>query len=225
VILQLITDRRRLAPDASEQAMVRCLLQQIRHAVEGELDIVQVREHDLEVRALATLVSQALTLTRGTPTRLVVNDRLDVALACGADGVHLRGQSFAAARVRALAGPRFLIGRSVRSVDEARTAGPVDYLIAGTVWPTASKPDGHPLLGTGGLRQIVEVAAAPVLAIGGIDASRLEAVASTGASGVAAIGAWMSDGSGCRARGLHSVVRTFRGGRDLDNMDIPFPHK
>ena len=101
--------------------------------------------------------------------------------------------------------------------------GPVDYLIAGTVWPTASKPDGHPLLGTGGLRQIVEVAGAPVLAIGGIDASRLEAVASTGASGVAAIGAWMSDEPGCRARGLHAVARTFRGGRDLANMDIPFP--
>ncbi len=224
MILYLVTDRRRLAPGASDEEAVRCLLEQVRHAVEAGLDIVQVRERDLDGRALAAVVSQALALTRGTPTRLVVNERLDVALACGADGVHLRGQSFGAASVRALAGRSFLIGRSVRSADEARAAGPVDYLIAGTVWPSESKPEGHPLLGTGGLRQLVEAASVPVLAIGGIDVSRLEAVAGTGAAGVAAIGAWMSDRAGCRAAGLHAVARTFRGGRDLANMDVRLPH-
>jgi len=223
VILQLITDRRRLAPGASDELAAQCLLEQIRHAVEAKLDLVQVREHDLEGRALSAIVAQALELTRGTATRLVVNERLDVALACGADGVHLRGQSFDAARVREFAGPGFVIGRSVRTVDEARTAGPVDYLIAGTVWPTASKSEGHPLLGIDGLRQIVAASGAPVLAIGGIDASRVEALAGTGAAGVAAIGAWMSDESGCRAIALHAVARTFREGRDLDNMVVSIP--
>ncbi len=213
MILQLITDRRRLAPDATEHTLVRCLLEQIRHAVEAGIDLVQVREHDLDGRALSIIVSQALTLTRGTATRLVVNDRLDVALACGADGVHLRGQSFDAVGVRTLGGPGFLIGRSVRSADEVRTAGPVDYLVAGTVWPTRSKPGELPLLGTTGLRQVVEASRVPVLAVGGIDASRLDAVRATGAAGVAAIGAWMSDASGCRAFGLHAVARTFRRGR------------
>ncbi len=224
MILQLITDRRRLAPGASEDAGIRCLLEQVRHAVAAGIDLVQVREYDLEGRALSALVSQALALTRGTSTRLVVNERLDVALACGADGVHLRGQSFETSRVRALAGPGFLIGRSVRSADDARTAGPVDYLIAGTVWPTVSKPEGHALLGPDGLRQVVEAAGVPVLAIGGIDASRLEALASTGAAGVAAIGVWMSSGGGCRAVSLHAVTRTFRGGRDLANMVVRIPH-
>lgn len=223
MILQLITDRRRLAPGASDELAVHCLLEQVRHAVAAELDLVQVRELDLDGRALSAIVSQALALTRGTPTRLVVNERLDVALACGADGVHLRGQSFDAARVRALAGPGFLIGRSVRTVDEARTAGPVDYLIAGTVWPTPSKPEGHPLLGPGGLRQIVEAVAVPVLAIGGIDASRVASLAGTGAAGVAAIGAWMSGESDCRAMALHAVARAFRDGRDLANMVVPIP--
>lgn len=224
MILHLITDRRRLAPGANDDAAARCLLEQVRHAVEAKLDVVQVREQDLDGRALSALVTQALTLTRGTQTRLVVNERLDVALACGADGVHLRGRSFEAVRVRAVAGPRFLVGRSVHSVEDARTAGPVDYLIAGTVWPTLSKPEGHPLLGSEGLRRIVEAAAVPVLAIGGVDASRLEALAGTGAAGLAAIGAWMSDGAGCRAVGLHAVARTFRGGRDLANMVVRIPH-
>ena len=224
MILQLITDRRRLAPGSGDADQVRCVLDQVRYAVEAGVDVIQVREHDLDARALAALVSQALALTRGTSTRLLVNERLDVALACGADGVHLRGSSFTASRVRALAGAGFLIGRSVRSVEEAREAGPVDYLIAGTVWPTASKPEGHPLLGTDGLRRIVEAAPVPVLGIGGIDANRLDALAATGAAGLAAIGAWMSGAAGCRAIPLHAVSRTFRGGRDLANMELRIPH-
>ncbi len=224
MILQLVTDRRRLAPGAGEPERVLCVLEQVGHAVDAGIDVVQVREHDLDARALAALVSQALALTRGTSTRLVVNERLDVALACGADGVHLRGISFTAARVRSLAGSGFLIGRSVRSVEEARDAGPVDYLLAGTVWPTPSKPEEHALLGPDGLRLIVDAVRVPVLAIGGVDAGRLEALAATGAAGVAAIGAWMSGVAECRAVSLHAVARTFRGGRDLANMDVRFPH-
>ena len=225
MILQLITDRRRLAPGASGDAALRCLLEQIRHAVDAGLDLVQVREPDLEGRALAAVVSQALSLTRGTTTRLVVNDRLDVALACGTDGVHLRGTSFSAAHVRAVTGPDFVIGRSIRSVDETKTAGPVDYLVAGTVWSTPSKPDAHPLLGLDGLRAIVASTSVPVLAIGGVGPDRIDALSEAGAAGVAAIGAWMSAGSDCRATPLHAVARAFRGGRDLANMSRPTPHR
>ena len=165
----LVTDRRRLAvAGATAAAVADCLVAQIRHAVDAGVDLVQVRESDLEAGALAAIVSRLLAVTRGSSTRLVVNDRIDVALACGADGVHLRGDSIAAADARRLAPPGFLIGRSVHAAGEAIAAAAADYLIAGTVFPSASKPDGTPLLGIEGLRAIVAAVDRPVLAIGEI---------------------------------------------------------
>lgn len=224
MILHLVTDRRRLAPNADAETEARCLLEQVRHAAAAGLDVIQVRERDLDGRALAALVSQCVAVTRGTPTRIVVNERLDVALACGADGVHLRGDAFAAIRVRASVGARFLIGRSVRSAEEAAGAGPLDYLIAGTVWATPSKPAEHSLLGADGLRAVVNAAHAPVLAIGGVALARLGELRGTGVAGVAAIGAWMSETADCRAVALHDVAQAFRARRDLANMDVRFPH-
>ena len=101
----------------------------------------------------------------------------------------------------------------------------MDYLVAGTVWPTPSKSEDHPLLGTDGLRWIVEATDVPVLAIGGVDADRLGALAATGVAGISAIGAWMGEAAGCRAISLHGVARTLRGGRDLANMDTSFPQR
>jgi thiamine-phosphate pyrophosphorylase len=122
----------------------------------------------------------------------VVNDRLDVAVACGADGVHLRGDSMTAAAARAIAPPGFLIGRSVHGADEARSAGPVDYLVAGTVFRTASKDATAPLLGIDGLAAVVRAAhhssGTPVLAIGGVSVDCAAEIASAGAAGVAAMG-------------------------------------
>ena len=123
---------------------------------------------------------------------MVVNDRLDVAIACGADGVHLRGDSFSAESARRVAPPRFLIGRSVHTPEQARAAGPVDYLIAGTVFRTASKGSAAPLLGVDGLRAIVRASAAPVLAIGGVAVDRASDAAAAGAAGIAAIGLFAS---------------------------------
>ena len=93
-----------------------------------------------------------------------------------------------AACVRRITPPSFLVGRSIHSVAEATDAGPVDYLIAGTVFPTSSKPGGHPLIGMDGLRAIVAAASAPVLAIGGVTADRLDELVAAGAAGAAGIG-------------------------------------
>ena len=218
MMLHLVTDRRRLSPSADEAAATAALLEQAGYAVAAGIDVIQVREHDLEGRQLAQLTARLVALTRGSRTRVVVNDRLDVALATGADGVHLRGDSFDAARLRPCVPPGFLVGRSVHSPADARAAGPVDYLIAGTVWATSSKPDGHPLLGPEGLAAVVAASAAPVLAIGGVRPDRADRVVIAGAVGVAAIGIWMGGASGCRAIPLHDSVQAFRKAFETANM-------
>ena len=172
-----------------EAARVR--LEQARSAADAGVDLIQLRERDLEARDLATLAADLVRLTRSTPTRIVVNDRLDVALAAGADGVHLRSDSMPAAAVRRIAPPGFLIGRSVHSVDEARRAADVDYLLAGTVFDTVSKSGPHRVLGLDGLRAIVAAVSQPVLAIGGVGLQQLGEIADTRAAGVAAIGLFL----------------------------------
>jgi thiamine-phosphate pyrophosphorylase len=197
----LVTDRRRADP-----------LAQARAAAASGVDLIQVRERDLDASALAMLVRALVGAVRGvrterrpdTPTRVVVNDRLDVALACGADGVHLRADSMPAAAARRIAPPGFLVGRSVHSAREAATAGDVDYLVAGTVFSTSSKPDCTAPLGEDGLRRIVAAARAPVLAIGGVTVDACEAIARAGAAGIAAIGLFGVP------EALDALVRTLR---------------
>ena len=189
MILCLVTDRVRLCPEAASfEAAEERLASQVARAIRASINIVQVRERDLDGARWAALVNRLVRASRGSETQVVVNDRLDVALACGADGVHLRHDSVPAAALRRVAPGGFLVGRSVHTVAEAVAAGPVDYLIAGTVFPTTSKPSVVPVLGLDGLAEIVQAAAVPVLAIGGITRERLDEVAATGAAGVAAVG-------------------------------------
>ena len=219
----LVTDSRRLAGSrAADSDRRRCLLAQARFAVDAGVDLIQVRERDLEAAALADNVSELLTVTRDTATRLVVNDRLDVALACGAAGVHLRADSIPIAAVRRLAPAGFLVGRSVHTAREATDASDADYLVAGTVFPSPSKALAHRLLGVDGLRAIVAAARVPVLAIGGISLDTVDAVAATGAAGVAAIGLFMqSPGEtkerACAATDLRAVVSGLRARFDRVN--------
>jgi thiamine-phosphate pyrophosphorylase len=175
-------------------------------AAEG-VDLVQVRERGLDDRALLELVRGVLDRVRGTATRVVVNDRTDVALGAGAHGVHLRADSVAARRVRTLVPSGFLVGRSVHTLDEAIAIdreGAVDYLIFGTVFPSASKPAGHRVAGVEALAAVCAAVRVPVLAIGGIDAAaRAAEVRRAGARGVAAIGLF----AGPRAREATRDVR------------------
>jgi thiamine-phosphate diphosphorylase len=219
-----VTDRRRLCGRHADWPAARaCLLRQFEHAIAAGIDVLQIRERDLEASALVELVAAAVALANGTNSRVVVNDRIDVALAGGAAGVHLRGDSIAPSAVRTMTPPDFLIGRSVHGLDEAQAiADVVDYIIAGTVWPTFSKPADASVIGPTGLRDIVRAVAVPVLAIGGVEAARVGDVAETGAAGVAAIGLFMGDHSseGCRASPLTAVIESAR--RAFDTAKPPF---
>jgi thiamine-phosphate pyrophosphorylase len=188
----LVTDRRRLAGAGASVDDARSrLLAQLEGAVHGGVDLIQVRERDLDAANLAALVRDVVSLARGTRTRVVVNDRLDVALACGAGGVHLRGDSIPVLHARRIAPDGFLIGRSVHAVDEVAAAEGSDYLIAGTVFPSRSKARSAPLLGLDGLHAIVRAARVPVLAIGGVTQDRFDEIAAAGAAGVAGIGLFL----------------------------------
>jgi thiamine-phosphate pyrophosphorylase len=212
----MVTDRHALIRAGASDADARaCLIAQARFAIEGGVDLIQVRERDLEAAALLTLVSELLAIARGTTTRIVVNDRLDVALTARADGVHLRADSVPVAAARRLAPAGFLVGCSVHSAAEAAAAAGADYLVAGTVFPSRSKPASRRLLGVDGLRAVVSAASAPVLAIGGITAARLDAVVSAGAAGVAAIGLFVhvreeADTARCGAVDLRATVADLR---------------
>ena len=148
-----------------------------------------LREPALSARALAECVAELRAAHAAL--RLVVGDRVDVALAGGAFGVELGEQSLPAGRVRRFAGDCLRIGRSVHDVAGARQAAAegVDWLLYGHVFPTAAKRD-EPPRGLAGLRDAVTAAGStPVLAIGGIDAERIPEILPTGARGVAVIGA------------------------------------
>lgn len=207
MIICLVTDRRRADP-----------VLQAKRAADAGIDLIQVRERDLEATELVAIVTAVIHAVRRTKTRVVVNDRLDIALACGADGVHLRSNSIPAPAARALAPAGFLVGRSVHGAGDAiRAAAHVDYLIAGTVFATASKPDAG-LIGADGLRAIVAAVRVPVLAIGGVTADRVETIAESGAAGLAAIGLFSDTG------GLEAVTASLRRGFErLERVKRTFP--
>jgi len=211
-MLCLVTDRHRLAGRLGcdpSQALAR-LPELIAAAAAAGIDMVQVRERDLEGADLFRLVTACLDAVAGSSTRVVVNDRLDVALAAGADGVHLRSDSLPIERVRQVVPPGFLVGRSVHSPDEAATASAAgaSYLIFGTVFPSRSKPDDAPIAGLQQLADAVRRSdTRPVFAIGGMTSNRAAAVAATGAAGVAGIDLFLPSSEGHDLTSLAAAVR------------------
>jgi thiamine-phosphate pyrophosphorylase len=176
------------------------------------IDIVQLREPQLSDTALLAIARRVLEAVDRSRTAVLVNDRVDVALAAGADGVHLRADAMRASRVRALTRSGFLIGRSIHSAAEARDAeadGGVDYLIFGTMFPSAGKPADHPVAGLAALADVCAAVRLPVLAIGGISAPRVSEVAAAGAAGVAAIGMF-ADADRSRPEEMTDRVRRVR---------------
>jgi len=179
-----------VTPDRFESVVAR-----VAEAGRAGVHIVQIRQRTLDGGPLLTLVQRCVAALAGTRTRLVVNDRLDVALAAGAHGVHLRGDSMPAPRVRSIAPRGLLIGRSVHTVAEAAaaaTGGGIDYLVFGTTFSTPSKP-GRAGAGVEALAAVVAATSVPVLAVGGVAVNRLADVARSGAAGFAAIGLFTGD--------------------------------
>lgn len=156
-------------------------------AVQAGVDAVQVRYPHLGAREISYLVKAIQRDTVTSNTAVIVNDRVDVAMALGADGVHLGQRSLGVVEVRRLAGPDLLIGVSVHSMAEVTeaVAGGVEYLTFGHVYPTRSHPD-EPGRGIALLAEVVAaVAPVPVIAIGGITPERVPDVLRAGATGVA----------------------------------------
>ena len=166
------------------------ILQLIEAAVAAELSLVQIREKRLSTRVLYEIVVRCVALTRGSRTRLLVNDRVDVALTARADGVHLTSESMPAAVVRHLCSREFLIGASTHSLAESRAArdGGADFVLFGPVFETESKKEFGQPQGVEKLREVSsELVSFPVIAIGGVTVQNSVECFHAGASGVGAI--------------------------------------
>jgi thiamine-phosphate pyrophosphorylase len=195
--LYLVTDR--------QQTGGRPLVPLVEQAVAGGLRAVQVRERDLATPDLLTLVGDLCAVARAQGVRVMVNDRADLALALGADGVHLRSDSLPVPAARRLLGPDRLIGASAHSADEAARAESdgADFAVLGPVYETPSKRQYGPPIGLRPLEEAGRRCRIPVFAIGGITVARVAEVRRAGAHGVAVVSAILS------APSVESVTRQF----------------
>lgn len=191
-LLYLITSGQTTAQTTPASKDFANVLALVRAAVAATINLVQLREKNLSANALYQLTASAAAITHGTATKLLVNDRSDIALAAGADGVHLTTHSLPADVVRGSFGDEFLIGVSTHSLTEATIArnNGADFVVFGPVFETPSKSKGEygePV----GVSNLAPVAAQlspfPVLALGGLKMINVAACIQAGAAGVAAI--------------------------------------
>ncbi len=158
-------------------------------AAQAGIDLVQIREKDLETRRLLELASAALQAAEGSSSQIVVNDRVDLALATGAAGVHLGTQSLPASAVRGIVPAGFLVGVSCHSTQEAENAeaAGADYILFGPIFETPSKLGCGPPLGLATLQRVAHRVKLPLLALGGITIQRIQQCLQAGAAGIAGI--------------------------------------
>ena len=226
-----LADRLRLTV-ITDEALVRprALSDVVREALAAGAPTIQLRLKGATARELLEAAHALIPIVRSAGALFIVNDRLDVALAAGADGVHLGPDDPPVMDARAVAGARaveraravaadtlsaaagaFIVGYSTDTTDGAARAEAegADYLGVGAVYATANKSDAGEVIGLEGLRRVVKAVSIPVVAIGGITPERISAVAETGACGSAAIGAVM--GSPEPAEAVRGLLLPFGG--------------
>ncbi|QQS49237.1 MAG: thiamine phosphate synthase [Acidobacteriota bacterium] len=190
----LISNRRALTRRPSEAGLIDRQIEAMGLAARAGCDLIQIREKDLAAGELLDMTRRAIEASRPHGTRLLVNDRLDVALAAGADGVHLPVSSLPPAEVREITDrlglPEFLIGVSTHSIEEALDAEAqgADFIVSGPVFETASKKACGPPMGLERFSDICSRLEIPVLGLGGITIGNFRRVIEAGAAGIAGIG-------------------------------------
>ena len=177
----LLTDRK-LCPGGE-------ILETVERALDGGVRAVQLREKDLSGRELFRLAERMRKLTEGYGARLLINDRADVAMGVGADGVHLGVLSIPPREARRFLGPQAVIGCSAHNAEELREAemGGADFVTFGPVYPTPSKRPFGPPVGIPALASACRTAGIPVFALGGVGPENLEEVMRAGSFGIALI--------------------------------------
>jgi thiamine-phosphate diphosphorylase len=217
--VSLVTARKLLSPDArTVAAEILALEHWLDDAIGAGVDLVQVRERDLETADLIDLVSRVMRRAERTATRVVVNERADVAIQVGADGVHLRSDGAPVDAVRRLRAGPWLVGRSVHRGDDLAQFRRADYLLFGAVFGGGSKPADAPVAGVAALRAAVAASNVPVIAIGGITPERARECVAAGAAGVAAISLYLPAGRGPSALGPGRAVRELRAAMDAPGV-------
>jgi len=183
--LYLVTDRRWLGN--------RTLWEVVEEAIIGGATLVQLREKEISSRDCFEIAQRVKQVTDRYGVPLIINDRIDIALASGADGVHVGPEDLSVRTARQLMGAGKIIGASASSVDEAVLfqAQGADYLGVGAMFPTATK-EGTEQVGLADLRAIKAAVRVPVVAIGGINAENAGPVMETGVDGVAVVSAIMA---------------------------------
>jgi thiamine-phosphate pyrophosphorylase len=190
-ILYLITRGATTEATTAASPEFKAIVEQVAAAAAAGIDLIQLREKRLSARVLFELTCQAIALTRESVTRVLVNDRADVAAGAGAHGVHLTTKSIDAATARHTFGDEFLIGVSTHSLPAAQAAkrGGADFVVFGPIFETPSKREFGPPLGVDQLSSVTSrLDGFPVLALGGVTSANAIDCLRAGAAGIAGIG-------------------------------------
>lgn len=181
--LYLVTDRNILQG--------RDLFKAVEDAIKGGVTLVQLREKDISSLDFYNIAVKLKKLTNHYDVPLIINDRLDIALAADADGLHIGQDDLPLQVARQLLGPDKILGYSISNLEQAvyGEKNGADYLGAGAVYPTGSKADVGTPIGTPGLKRIKQQVSIPIVGIGGIGLSNLEEVKQTGIEGISLISA------------------------------------